>query len=253
MQWFKHLTSSHEDPDISDAWDKFGPIGPLIFWVILEIYGREFSRLNGRGQLTLSWKYFLNKVRTKRKTSENILAFYRERSRILSEIFPECVKIKIPKFLEMSSNWVRREKRRPIEVPIKAPKEAPTKAPTIIEAINKKKNLEKDNYISRLVKKPTQVSITDEDFLSSLKEKFTWVDFETVMVKMDAWLLAHPGRKKTRRFIVNWLNKIEKPIGIEQAKKKPDPILIKDERTGEVKEYDPKTGELKQTKQWERK
>ena len=216
-----------------------------MFWVILEIYGREFSRLNGRGQLTLSWKYFLNKTRTKRKTSENILAFYRERSRIISEIFPECVKIKIPKFLEMSSNWVRRERRRPIE----APHEAPQEAPTTIEVRKKKENLESTINIARSVKKPARSSLTDKDFLSSLKEKFTWVDFEMVMVKMDAWLLAHPGRKKTRRFIVNWLNKIEKPIEIEQPKKKPNPILIKNGHMGEVKEYDPRTGELKQVKQ----
>jgi hypothetical protein len=246
MQWFRHLTCSHEDPDISDAWNKFGPIGPLMFWVILEIYGREFSRLDGSGELTLSWKYFQNKVRTKRKTSENILAFYRERSRIISEIFPECVKIKIPKFLEMSSNWVRREKRRPIEVPTKVP----TEVPTVIEVRSKNQNKENNINIARPVKKLKQASLTDEEFLFSLKEKFTWVDFDAVMVKMDAWLLAHPGRKKTRRFIVNWLNQIEKPIEIEQTKKKANPILIKDEHTGEVKEYDPKTGELKQAKQW---
>ena len=60
--------------------------------------------------------------------------------------------------------------------------------------------------------------LTDEEFLLSLKEKFTWVDFDQVMVKMDAWLLAHPARKKTRRFIVNWLNKIEKPIEVKNAK-----------------------------------
>ena len=29
---------------------------------------------------------------------------------------------------------------------------------------------------------------------------------------MDAWLLTHRGRKKTRRFVVNWLNKIDKPM-----------------------------------------
>ena len=60
--------------------------------------------------------------------------------------------------------------------------------------------------------------LTDEEFLLSLKEKFTWVDFDQVMIKMDAWLLAHPARKKTRRFIVNWLNKIEKPIEVKNAK-----------------------------------
>ena len=27
--------------------------------------------------------------------------------------------------------------------------------------------------------------------------------------KMDAWLLARPGRKKTRMFVIGWLNKVE--------------------------------------------
>lgn len=57
--------------------------------------------------------------------------------------------------------------------------------------------------------------LTDEAFLNSLKEKFTWIDFEQVMIKIDAWILAHPGRKKTRRFVVNWLNKIERPMDIQ--------------------------------------
>ena len=71
------------------------------------------------------------------------------------------------------------------------------------------------------VKRPLD-KLTDDEFLLSLKEKFTWIDFDQVMVKMDAWLLAHPDRKKTRRFIVNWLNKIEKPI--QTVKTASDPI-----------------------------
>ena len=35
---------------------------------------------------------------------------------------------------------------------------------------------------------------------------------------MDAWLLAHPGRQKTKRFVVGWLNKIEKPLMLQQSK-----------------------------------
>ena len=56
--------------------------------------------------------------------------------------------------------------------------------------------------------------LSDEEFLASLKEKFTWVNFDEVMIKIDASLMAKPGRKKTRRFIVNWLNRIEKPMEV---------------------------------------
>lgn len=62
-------------------------------------------------------------------------------------------------------------------------------------------------------------SIPDEDFLKELKEKYTWIDFDKEMVKIDAWLMVNPTRKKTRRFIVSWLSRIDKPIEVN----KPDP------------------------------
>jgi len=66
----------------------------------------------------------------------------------------------------------------------------------------------------------------DEDFISSLKTNpaYKGIDIDCELGKMDAWLSTHPGRKKTRRFIVNWLNKIDKPIGIKpKDKEKPNP------------------------------
>jgi hypothetical protein len=48
---------------------------------------------------------------------------------------------------------------------------------------------------------------------------------------MDAWLLIKPERKKTRKFIVNWLNKIEKPFPTQSYNPKPIPnpeIIPKD-------------------------
>jgi len=56
----------------------------------------------------------------------------------------------------------------------------------------------------------------DEEFLSSLKTMFTWIDIDAELVKMDAWFLANPERQKTRRFIVNWLNKIPKPLKVKK-------------------------------------
>lgn len=54
----------------------------------------------------------------------------------------------------------------------------------------------------------------EEKFIASLKNNnaFKQIDIARELGKMDAWLSTRPGRKKTRRFIVNWLNKIEAPI-----------------------------------------
>ena len=55
-----------------------------------------------------------------------------------------------------------------------------------------------------------------EDFIQSLKTNtaYSHINIDQELGKMDAWLLARPGRKKTRRFIVAWLNRIEKPLPI---------------------------------------
>ncbi len=66
--------------------------------------------------------------------------------------------------------------------------------------------------------KKKRLILSDEDFLKSLKEKFTWVDFDTEMTKIDAWLMVHTDRKKTRGFIVKWISKIQKPMETKNVK-----------------------------------
>ena len=76
--------------------------------------------------------------------------------------------------------------------------------------------------------------VKGSDFISSLKTNpaYKGIDLETEFGKMDAWLLAHPGRQKTKRFIVNWLNKIDKPIIMKKPDIKPDrpPPINEEER-----------------------
>jgi len=38
---------------------------------------------------------------------------------------------------------------------------------------------------------------------------YSHIDIPRELHKMDAWISANPGRKKTERFIINWLNRIE--------------------------------------------
>jgi hypothetical protein len=91
-----------------------------------------------------------------------------------------------------------------------------------VRYINKKKLISNDGKNDSQMTPPSSSSssssnnktLAETDFLATLKAKFTWLNFDQEMIKIDAWLLAHPGRKKTHRFIVNWLNKIEKPMEI---------------------------------------
>lgn len=64
--------------------------------------------------------------------------------------------------------------------------------------------------------------LTDEDFVAGLKANpaFAGLDIEHELAKMDAYLLANPHKQKSRRFIVNWLMRSERPLasGVNRAK-----------------------------------
>lgn len=54
--------------------------------------------------------------------------------------------------------------------------------------------------------------LLDEEFWAEMRRHYPEIEVETESRKMDAWLLARPGRKKTRQFVINWLNKVEPPL-----------------------------------------
>jgi uncharacterized protein YdaU (DUF1376 family) len=51
--------------------------------------------------------------------------------------------------------------------------------------------------------------LLDEEFWAEMRRHYPEIDVDAESRKMDAWLLARPGRKKTRQFVINWLNKVE--------------------------------------------
>jgi hypothetical protein len=60
--------------------------------------------------------------------------------------------------------------------------------------------------------------LLDEEFWSEMRRHYPNVDVDAESRKMDAWLLARPGRKKTRQFVINWLNKVEPALAPAKAK-----------------------------------
>jgi len=61
---------------------------------------------------------------------------------------------------------------------------------------------------------PKKRNVTDEEFLSELRPLYPHLDIEAEMRRATAWLLTPKarGRKLTRQFLVNWLNRADAPI-----------------------------------------
>lgn len=79
------------------------------------------------------------------------------------------------------------------------------------------------NIISSSVQKKSSSKLPDSDFIQSLKNNpaYKEIDIDLELNRMDGWLSTRPRRKKTRRFIVNWLNNIDTPLPIEKTKQIP--------------------------------
>ncbi len=62
--------------------------------------------------------------------------------------------------------------------------------------------------------------LTDSAFIDTLKNSIAYkhIDIDRELAKIDAWILTHKGKQKTRKFIVAWLNRIDKPLEPEARK-----------------------------------
>ncbi len=147
MKWYQHSTDSHDDPDIADAMDEFGDAGYSVFFIILEIYGREFNHLND-GWLTVSQTFLRRKLRKSWTKAEQILNFYQTKNRIFYETDGNEVRINVPNFIDKASNWTKRPKQGKKALPTEAPTEVPTAKEEEEEEEKKKKELELPDFIN---------------------------------------------------------------------------------------------------------
>lgn len=80
-------------------------------------------------------------------------------------------------------------------------------------------------------KKPPAGPRTDEEFWQDLQQNpaYQHINFSVESGKMDAWLALpkNKWRKKTRAFVLNWLNKIEPPMhGPTPVRYRPTKVVL---------------------------
>jgi len=67
----------------------------------------------------------------------------------------------------------------------------------------------------------TNYSRTNEEFVQYLKETFDWVDVDHELKQIDKWLESPKNkhkRQKNRKFVENWMSRVEKPMEKEPYK-----------------------------------
>jgi len=61
-------------------------------------------------------------------------------------------------------------------------------------------------------------NVVDEAWIADLKRHYPTIDVDDELRKMDAWIALHPGRRKTRKFIVGWLNRCQTELAPQPQK-----------------------------------
>jgi len=98
--------------------------------------------------------------------------------------------------LESDSSATEKERTKP--------KERSNGSKDVVEATPKTKTLLKG---SRPARRARQEKPVDSDFIQALQDNSPGINVEEQIQKMKRWLLAHPERKFTRQFVINWINR----------------------------------------------
>ena len=80
MKWFKHLSGSLNNSIISEAIERFGGDGYMVFFGILEMISDEFD-IHNPGKLTLRMKKITKNLQLSRQKTVKILRFFDEKAK----------------------------------------------------------------------------------------------------------------------------------------------------------------------------
>jgi len=106
MKWYKHVSTSLDDPFICELIYQFGSDAYLVFFGTLEIYSREFSPEIG-WKFDGNLRYFRQKFQLSNSKIKKILSAIHKWEVIIDD---DKISIFIPKFKELIDNYTRNEK-----------------------------------------------------------------------------------------------------------------------------------------------
>lgn len=94
-------------------------------------------------------------------------------------------------------------KARVVEPPLQPPYQpnGNSSSSSSIDLSNDKSTPDKESGV--VVKK----QVIDDAWIADLKRHYPTTDIDQELRNMDAWIAEHPNRRKTRRFIIGWLNR----------------------------------------------
>ena len=110
MKWFKHISTSIDDPFIQDLLDEFGHVGYASYFILIELLAQNFD-VKSPGLSDFSLAFVRRKLRISQTKLEQLLNFCSEEKKIFFKIYTRGKKrimINCPKLKEMCDEWTKK-------------------------------------------------------------------------------------------------------------------------------------------------
>lgn len=110
MKWFKHITTSLDDPFVFEIVDRFGGDGYLVFFGTLETMSREFD-IETPGICQISFSFLRKKLQLSAKKVTKILDFCEKKERIYYALEGDKMTLRCPKLKDLCDEWTKKQLR----------------------------------------------------------------------------------------------------------------------------------------------
>jgi len=166
MKWFHHETNLRNKPYMNEAMNLYGHQAYAFYLITMEIYGENYNSTDECGQLKITLKYLRNNARISEKKLRILLTYFQKEEMILYKIIDNSIIYKIPKFIDLVSNWTKRKGKKKLSTP--------TEVPTALEEEEEKEiiiinNNKKDDDVDKINNEDDMTKMIKRDAKNIIK------------------------------------------------------------------------------------
>lgn len=207
MRWFKHMTKSWDDEKIAELVEREGLEGYGFYFRLLEIVAATIEE-NSEPVVTYSTQRWSKLTAIFQPKVLRLCQVCADLDLIEYCLSSKNLKVSIPKILKYRDEYGNRKAKAIVKNRDNIPTDSRQTPEQDTEAEQKQIQIQiQNNTTNDLPKKKRKSPAVevDADYISEMKRLFPMKDIDSAIPEMQAWLLAHPGRKYTRKFFGNWI------------------------------------------------
>lgn len=108
MRWIKHVTNSIDDPKLARVRAEFGNEGYALYWIIVEVIARHFTKKTPYESITFPRKIWQNYCGISPKKLRNFVEFAQNEGLLWARYDGDKVTIGVPNLLKYGDDYVKK-------------------------------------------------------------------------------------------------------------------------------------------------